>query len=171
MRPASPEISSTPRISPRGERIGAAWQLRIWLRRRKCSAPCTRSAAASISAVPMALVPRWFSAQLTPGRSATWSARCRNPVLPLACRITPLASASSTRLEALATMPARVSISGWAARSTQACCSRRSCRSPWRRATGSSCRSAAALAQRSQERTMGAAACVDGRCWPDAESW
>ncbi len=98
MSSAGPDRSRMPRISPVAEKMGAAWQLRMLLQARKCSAPWMRTARPSCRAVPMALVPRRGSAQLTPGCSATRRALSWKLRLPRSCRIRPLASASSTTL-------------------------------------------------------------------------
>ena len=89
----------TPRANGRrAHESEPAAQVKKPLRSRKCSSACTTSARSSVRAVPIALVPRYCSCHVAPGRSATRSALSTNRGSPEACKSMPSALASTTML-------------------------------------------------------------------------
>ena len=101
-----------PSSSPVADRMGEAAQVRKLLRSRKCSPPCTSTAQASASAVPMALVPRCASFQEAPLVNATRSALSTKCGSPSVCISMPRRSASTTTLWLWRTCSNRYSITG-----------------------------------------------------------
>ncbi len=153
MRMASPEMSSTPAISPRPPKIGAAAQPRAPWPARKCSPPRMASGRRSTSTVPMALVPHRRSDHSTPGSSAARSALGRKSGLPTSSRMTPAASVTMTTQPWPMACSASASSSGWALASSRREASRRS-RRPAASSGVAAIASTPAPRDRAQDRAM-----------------